>query len=416
MKNSQNFFVYAFAVILFSCIASSAQSFTQAFNEEYYGKFDTSLIPDTRQLYRLRLKPVKNLAALKFPSKPKADATASSGKIFDLRKSGSDFNVVLLEGAGSSPSICVDTNSDLVFGESECVAMTASENKTDEFEHTLKLSIKTTLHDSFPIFLRYKRGFADHDTEAGDRILMQSLLAYAHGKVKIKNRDVMVQYQFELENGTGVCSTTSGLMGIDTDGDGKIKNEPFSLETSSASDDEIVFRLNDLYLSTTRLDMAKNQIVMRSRKAEEYRRAELEVGKAMPDFSFVDFDNKKRMLSEFRGKYLLVDFWGLWCVDCRREIPYQFEAYKRYRSRGFEILGIDTDENMEQVKEVLKVNGIFWTQTRFDSVKELVRNIYRIQEFPSAVFLGPDNKVLVLDQSQLSGIELLKTLDRILPR
>ncbi|MDQ6788332.1 MAG: hypothetical protein M3033_16125 [Acidobacteriota bacterium] len=35
----------------------------------------------------------------------------------------------------------------------------------------------------------------------------------------------------------------------------------------------------------------------------------------MPDFSFVDFNDKQRSLKEFRGKYLLVDFWGMWCVD-----------------------------------------------------------------------------------------------------
>lgn len=154
---------------------------------------------------------------------------------------------------------------------------------------------------------------------------------------------------------------------------------------------------------------------MRRREADEYRRIELEIGKAMPDFAFVDFENKKRTLAEFRGKYLLVDFWGLWCVDCRREIPYQFEAYKKFRACGFEILGMDTDEQTESVKAVLQKNGITWTQARFDSIKELVEKGYRIQEYPSAVLLGADGKVLILDRKLLSGNELLKTLDRILP-
>jgi thiol-disulfide isomerase/thioredoxin len=205
-------------------------------------------------------------------------------------------------------------------------------------------------------------------------------------------------------------------MGIDADGDGKIRNEPFSLETSAAMDDEIVFRLDDLYLSTTRLDTINNQIVMRKREQAEYRRIELEVGKKMPDFAFIDFDNKKRTLAEFRGKFLLIDFWGLWCVDCRREIPFQFEAYNRFRARGFEILGLDTYEKAELIKPVLQKNGINWTQANFDSIKELVENNYRIQEYPSAVLLAPDGKVLILDQTQLAGDNLHKTLDRILPK
>lgn len=419
MKKSQNPFGY-FVVIfifLFSSMALAQNSLTTpspADNTEYLGKFDTELIADTRQLYRVILKPMKNAAGYKFSSPPEKDVVITAGKIFDLSKSGSNFEVVLLESSKNPPSICVDINADRVFGESECFVTIASKVNPNDFEHTLKLPIKTTLFHNFPLFLRYRRGFVDPELQPGDRLVMQSLLGYATGQVDIKNRFVLVQYQFNPDKGT--ISITDGLMGVDIDGDGKIKNEPFSLETSAASNEEIIFRIDDLYLSTTRLDIVKNQMVMRSRKRDEYRRAELEVGKTMPDFSFIDFDNKKRTLSEFRGKYLLVDFWGLWCIDCRREIPYQFEAYKRFRARGFEILGMDTDENTEQVKTVLQKNGITWPQARFDSIKELVNNVYRIQEYPSAILVGPDSKVLVLDQSMLTGIELLRTLDRILPK
>jgi len=416
MNNSQNLF-FCFAIILiliFSGIAFAQNPLkTFADNSEYFGKFDVELIPDTRQLFRVVLKPVKNSASYKFARRPEKNAVITAGQIFDLRKPGGKFEVVLLESSESSPSVCVDLNADTTFSESECFVMTASKNNSNDFEYTVNLPIKTPLFKNFPIFLRYKRGFTSPELQSGDRLLMQSLLGYATGRVDLKSRLVLVQYQFNADN--GAISTTDGLMGIDVDGDGKTKNEPFPLETSAASNDEIVFRVGDLYLSTTRLDTVKNQIVMRSRMAEEYRRVELDIGKTMPDFSFIDFDNKKRTLAEFRGKYLLVDFWGLWCIDCRREIPYQFEAYKRFRARGFEILGMDTDENTEQVKTVLQKNGLIWTQARFDRIKELINYTYRIQEYPSALLLDPNGKVLVLEQKLLAGEELLKTLDRILP-
>ena len=155
---------------------------------------------------------------------------------------------------------------------------------------------------------------------------------------------------------------------------------------------------------------------MREREPKEYLRQELSVGAEMPDFSFVDFDNKKRSLSEFKGKYLLVDFWGLWCVDCRNEIPYQMDAYRRFRSRGFEILGMDSDEDPEKVKAVLQKNNILWPQARLDSIKTLIEATYRIQEYPSTILLGPDGKVLVLDQKKLKGEQLSQTLDQLLPR
>ena len=58
----------------------------------------------------------------------------------------------------------------------------------------------------------------------------------------------------------------------------------------------------------------------------------------------------------------------------------------------------------------------FWTQARLDSIKNLIEVTYQIQEFSSALLLGPDGKVVVLDRHKLQGEELLKTLNQLLPR
>ena len=131
----------------------------------------------------------------------------------------------------------------------------------------------------------------------------------------------------------------------------------------------------------------------------------------MPNFEFTDLTGKARSLAEFRGKYLLVDFWGVWCVDCRRETPFQVEAYKRFRSRGFEILGLDWDDKIETVTDYMTKTGITWTQARKDSILELTEVRYRIYEYPSTLLLGPDGKVIVIEQEKLQGEELSKTLE-----
>ena len=136
----------------------------------------------------------------------------------------------------------------------------------------------------------------------------------------------------------------------------------------------------------------------------------------MPDFTFTDLAGKERKLSDFRGKYLMVDFWGVWCGDCTRETPYHLEAYKRFRKRGFEILGVDSDEKIETVKGYIAKNKMAWTQATNDSTKRLQQADYRLQEYPSTILLGPDGKVLVLNQHLLQGDALLQTLDRILPK
>jgi thiol-disulfide isomerase/thioredoxin len=161
---------------------------------------------------------------------------------------------------------------------------------------------------------------------------------------------------------------------------------------------------------------------MREHQAKDYKRTEFAIGKELPDFSFVDLNGKKRKFSEFRGKYVLLDFWGFWCPPCRDELPYLREAYKRYQSRGLEIVGMNTDDfTPESIKKALSENGMTWTQARHDSFMELKDFQFRIESFPTTFLVAPDGKVLSMSRHQrgepdLRGKDLLTTLDEILPK
>ena len=59
-----------------------------------------------------------------------------------------------------------------------------------------------------------------------------------------------------------------------------------------------------------------------------------------PNLSLKDINGKTILLSDFRGKVLLVNFWATWCVPCRAEIPDLVKHQRHYRARGLRILGI----------------------------------------------------------------------------
>src|SRR4029453_9553910 len=133
-------------------------------------------------------------------------------------------------------------------------------------------------------------------------LLMQSKDAYAKGNVDINGQKTLVQYGFNPQSKK--ISVSNGWLGVDGDGDKEIDLDRFSPEAAEARDESVVFRVGNRYVSTKKVDLEKNQIVMREHPASDYKRVELTVGAELPDFQFSDFEGKKRKFSEFRGKYV----------------------------------------------------------------------------------------------------------------
>lgn len=62
------------------------------------------------------------------------------------------------------------------------------------------------------------------------------------------------------------------------------------------------------------------------------------------------------------NKVVLIDFWASWCGPCRREMPHLVELYERYHDKGFEILGISVDDDLEAWKKGIETLHITWPQ------------------------------------------------------
>ena len=145
---------------------------------------------------------------------------------------------------------------------------------------------------------------------------------------------------------------------------------------------------------------------------------DLRPGAVIPDFRFVDFNGYSRSLLEFRGKHVMLSFWGTWCPYCRAEIPWANAAYARFQSRGFEILGMDYEKRatVEDVRRFLRDNAVTWTVARPDSVESLITERFRVSSYPTIVLLDHEGRVMPVRESALRGQALAATLDRILPK
>jgi thiol-disulfide isomerase/thioredoxin len=406
--------LFALALIFAIAILSQAHASTIPVDVEYYGKLEAELVPHIEDLDQVIFKPLNDLSKIKFATPLESGVKVTAGRLYHPPQDKSSILALLVEPDDDGiPYLYADLDQDGVMADSERYEFKRDvENNPYTLEVTLKLPIKTPLFQSYPVVVQYYKNVRWDELGEDERLLLQSKEAFARGYVDIQGRKTLVQYGFNPQSKK--ISVSNGLFGVDVDGDGRIVVDRFSPESADAREETVIFRVGENYVSTRRVDVEKNQITMRAHPASDYKRVEVLVGSEVPDFQFTDFSGKKRKLSEFRGKYVLLDFWAIWCPPCRRELPYQKLAYSRFQDRGFEILGMNNDEDPSAIKDTLKKNGLVWPQATMSSIHD-VEVRYRIHLFPTSLLLGPDGKVLLVDQGKMRGQDLLKTLDRILP-
>lgn len=117
------------------------------------------------------------------------------------------------------------------------------------------------------------------------------------------------------------------------------------------------------------------------------------VGKPAPDFAYPDMDGQEVSLRALRGKYVLLDFWELWCGACILAIPEMKQKADKYRSAGVEIIGV-TSENETGIRRIVKANQLNYRNLLADPK---MINDYGVNGRPNYILIGPDGKILAYD-------------------
>ena len=110
-----------------------------------------------------------------------------------------------------------------------------------------------------------------------------------------------------------------------------------------------------------------------------------------PDFELPNLQGSTTKLSSLRGKYVVLDFWGSWCVWCIRGIPSMKEAYTKYKDK-MEILGVDCRDTEEKWKAAVKKHDLPWLHVYNPKESKLLED-YGVTGFPTKIIIAPDGKI-----------------------
>ncbi len=120
----------------------------------------------------------------------------------------------------------------------------------------------------------------------------------------------------------------------------------------------------------------------------------LKVGDVAPDFEIETVDGQPLKLSNFRGKYVLLDFWATWCGPCITELPHMKSVYDKFKdSPKFAMVSLSADNDVETAKKCIEENQLEWHQG-FIGRSSKVRSDYYVSGIPSVFLVGPDGKVV----------------------
>lgn len=135
------------------------------------------------------------------------------------------------------------------------------------------------------------------------------------------------------------------------------------------------------------------------------------IGAQMLDFKQNNKDGKPIQFSDFKGKYVLVDFWASWCKPCRAENPNVLKAYEQYKEKGFTVVGISLDDKAENWKKAVLDDKMPWEQlSDLKGFKNEVSTYFGIQAIPSTLLINPEGVIIAKD---LRGKALQQKLDAI---
>ena len=126
-------------------------------------------------------------------------------------------------------------------------------------------------------------------------------------------------------------------------------------------------------------------------------------GQPAPDFVLKSASGENLRLSEYRGDVVMINFWATWCGPCRQEMPLLDDLYGRYQRVGFNLLGVNIDDDSRRAMQMVEELGVNFP-VLFDESKE-VSKLYDVEAMPVTVLVEREGRVRHVHHGYKPGYE-----------
>ena len=306
------------------------------------------------------------------------------------------------QGEQATPTLCV-----LYVGDQEMRRVSAGENAPYTAIFTLENArLQAVLNEEAPAV----SGTPENDAFKALQDQVKGIRAKAEPLTdQLKSADEAVK-EAAMEQYEAIEAEASQVLKayIEANCDKQVAAKVFSDARYDLSDEDqeaILAKANDTFKAVRGIDKMIEHLNILKNSA---------VGKKFIDFEMADAEGKMHKLSEFvgNGKVVLIDFWASWCPPCRADMPNLVAAYKQYKSKGFEIVGISLDSKADAWAKGVQDLGITWTQlSDLQGWKNAGAALYGVNSIPHTILVDKDGTILC---KKLHGKEIAAKLEEIL--
>jgi len=122
------------------------------------------------------------------------------------------------------------------------------------------------------------------------------------------------------------------------------------------------------------------------------------VGDQVPEISSPNPQGVMISLENYKGKYVLIDFWASWCAPCRAANPKLVKIYSRFHSKGFDILSISLDKKKSAWINAIKKDHLSWKQmSDLAGWESTPAAIFNIKGIPANFLINPKGIIIAKD-------------------